>query len=113
MMSNQEIMPQPYTYGDEVLYFANQGSQITVQGDFLRIGVGTVRPDTANNNEGQSYPKMTAHLSFFVRGRPDLEDDLDVYEGQVIVEAGYQIRVTDLNYDEQLVVLKIATPIMP
>ncbi|MEM7029881.1 MAG: hypothetical protein AAF629_09975 [Chloroflexota bacterium] len=105
-------MTHNYTYGEEVVYFANEGNQITVQGDFLRIGVGTIRPKVCRNAAGQVQSRMIVHLYFFVRGHPDLEDDLDVSEGQVITEAGYQIRVTDINYDEHLVVLKIAKPIV-
>lgn len=111
--NTQQVPIDSYEYGEEVLYSAYNGGQIIVKGDFLRIGVGAVRSGEYLDNDGNLQSGTIAHLSFFVRGRPELEQDLDVYEGKIITVAGYRVRVTDVNNDEKLVVIKIATPIKP
>lgn len=113
MPDTRNMPTENYEYSKEVLYSASNGGQIIVQDDFLRIGVGAIRIGEYINNDGNLQYGTMAHLSFFVRGRPDLEQDTDVYEGKIIRVAGYRVRVTDIDNDEQLVVVKIATPIIP
>jgi len=117
-IQEETMMPETHTtpdipvengaYGPEVLYSAYDGGQIIVQGDFLRIGVGAIRPGEYTDSSGQVQSGTIAHLSFFVRGRPDLETDLTVHEGTIVTVAGYRVRVTDVDNDNQMVVVKIA-----
>lgn len=100
-------------YGAEVLYSAYETGQIVVQGDTLRIGVGAIRPGEYTDDNGQVQSGTVAHLAFFVRGQPELETDMDVHEGKIITVAGYRIRVTDIDREDGLVVVKIAGPVSP
>lgn len=107
----QDMKEETNLFGGEALYAANETEQIIVQGDQLRIGVGAMRTGNFIDANGQEQTGALAHLSFFVRDRPDLETDMDVHEGSVVTVAGYRVRMTDINLDEELVVVKIAAPV--
>jgi hypothetical protein len=98
-------------YGEELLYSAYVGGQIVTQEDTLRIGIGDVRYGDFVDDKGQTLSGRIATVAIFVRDHPELDRGMEVYEGQTFTVTEHRIRVTDVDVDTQMIVLKIATQI--
>lgn len=96
-------------YGEEVLYSASRGGQITLQGDPMRIGIAGVNEGSYTDEEGNAQSGPFVALALFMRDTPELDRNVTVGEGQIIYQGDFRLRVTDVQVDDQFVVIKVAT----
>ena len=61
------------------------------------------------DEEGNAQSGPFVALALFMRDTPELDRNVTVGEGQIIYQGDFRLRVTDVQVDDQFVVIKVAT----
>lgn len=95
---------------NETLYAAQDTGQIIIDGDQLRIGVGNIQRETYTNAAGEMVDGVTTGLWLFFKDKPEQDQQIRAFQGQIIEVNNYKIRVVEINQKDGMVVLGIIPP---